>query len=272
MPRPSRTPPLLAVAALVSVLASTGSAQTLELRPGDHVALIGNTLADRMQHEGSFEAMLQVRFPRHHLVIRDLGFSGDEVDVRLRSADFGTPDEWLTKVQADVVLAFFGSNEAGAGRAGAEAFRGKLDGMVKHLLAGRYNGKSAPRVVLFSPIAREGAKGRDLPDDAADNENRRLYAEITGEVAKANGVGFLDLFPISRKIYSGGDGPFTINGIHLNDLGNRRLAEAVEVALVGSSRVGAYEAVRRAVLDKNFAWFNRYRRSTAIRSSAAGPT
>src|SRR5881392_3172805 len=111
----------------------------LELRPGDHVCIIGNTLADRMQHFGWLETLLHARHPRHELVFRNLGYSGDELTLRLRSMAFGTPDEWLsgsapipqrnrfnkdapvrenrfelTDTKADVVFAFFGSNESWA--------------------------------------------------------------------------------------------------------------------------------------------------------------
>src|SRR5205823_6666671 len=67
----------------------------LELRPGDHVCIVGNTLAERMQHDGWLETYFHSRFPRHHLVFRNLGFSGDELTLRLRSKSFGTPDQWL---------------------------------------------------------------------------------------------------------------------------------------------------------------------------------
>ena len=54
-------------------------------------------------------------FRNDDLVIRDLGFSGDEIDLRLRSAGFGSPDEHLAKQKADVIFAFFGYNESFAG-------------------------------------------------------------------------------------------------------------------------------------------------------------
>src|SRR5262245_17050694 len=71
-----------------------GSAR-LEIRSGDHICIIGNTLAERMQHDGWLETYLHSRFPKHDLVFRNLGFSGDELTVRLRSQSFGTPDQWL---------------------------------------------------------------------------------------------------------------------------------------------------------------------------------
>src|SRR5690349_2282024 len=128
---------VVAVLALVFIApALPADDAKLELRPGDHVCIIGNTLADRMQHDGWLETYIQSRFPKHQLVFRNLGFSGDELTLRLRSLHFGTPDEWLsgsapvpepnrlvsrhgvrdnrfelTNTRADVVFAFFGYNE-----------------------------------------------------------------------------------------------------------------------------------------------------------------
>ncbi len=69
----------LAAITLLPVLTAEARAESLELKPGDHIALIGNTLADRMQHDGWLEAHLVSRFPNHDLVFRNLGFSGDEL-------------------------------------------------------------------------------------------------------------------------------------------------------------------------------------------------
>src|SRR5260370_22797460 len=95
----------------------------LEIRPGHHISIIGNTLADRMQHDGWLETYLFNRFPNEKLVVRNLGFSAAELTLRLRSADFGNPDYWLTKNKTDVVLAFFGYNESFAGQEGLDNFK-----------------------------------------------------------------------------------------------------------------------------------------------------
>ena len=92
------------------------AADQLTLRKEDHICIIGNTLADRMQHSGYLEALIYERFPKEKLVLRNLGFSGDEVVTRFRSQGFGTPDEWLTHEKADVILAFFGYNESFKGQ------------------------------------------------------------------------------------------------------------------------------------------------------------
>src|SRR4051812_19903354 len=93
--------------ALVAILAvSPVHAQTpkLELKHGDRISIIGNTLADRLQHDGWLETYILARFPKHDLVFRNLGFSGDELTTRMRSANFGTPKEWLTKTKTDVLF------------------------------------------------------------------------------------------------------------------------------------------------------------------------
>ena len=82
------------VVALLSTMPARGrAADPLALQVGDHICIIGNTLAERMQYDGWLETLLHARFPKHDLVIRNLGFSGDEVATRLRSKNSGTPDD-----------------------------------------------------------------------------------------------------------------------------------------------------------------------------------
>jgi len=71
---------------LLLASALTASAAPLELKKGQHVCYVGNTLADRMQHFGWLETLIHARFPQHELVFRNLGYSGDELTLRLRSA------------------------------------------------------------------------------------------------------------------------------------------------------------------------------------------
>ena len=152
-----------------------------------------------MQHDGWLETYLYSRFPKHELVIRNLGFSGDELTIRLRSANFGTPDQWLTANRTDVIFAFFGCNESYAGQEGLAKFKEDLDGFIKTAQAQSYNGKSAPRLVLFSPIAHEDLNARNLPDGAAHNKQLALYTAAMAEVARANNVPFVDLFQPTQR-------------------------------------------------------------------------
>src|SRR4051812_19871203 len=96
------------VTSLALLAATTWSATlvaaegTAPLRKDDHIAIIGGGLADRLQHDGTLEAMFAKANPTADLVFRNLGFTGDEVDQRMRSEDFGSPEDWLKRVKADV--------------------------------------------------------------------------------------------------------------------------------------------------------------------------
>ena len=271
---------LALLAARTEVQSALQTPPAFELRPNDHVCLVGNALAERMQYDGWLETRMYARFPRHNLVIRNLGWSGDEVVTRLRSKNFGTPDEWLSgkpapigghsdnrfegvNTNADVVFAFFGYNESYAGEQGLEAFRKNLGDFLTHTLAQKYNGTSAPRVVLFSPIAHEDMRNPDLPDGKANNARLAIYTRAMAEVARAQNVRFVDLFAASQQLYASSPSRLTINGVHLNEEGNRRISEVIDRNLFGAPPASAAAAVlarlRPAVLDKSRIWFDRYR-------------
>jgi putative heme-binding domain-containing protein len=262
---------VLATLGLAGVLAfSQGSVAAdnpvarVEILPGDHISFIGNTLADRMQHDGWLETLLQSRLSQHHLVFRDLGFSGDELSLRLRSSGFGSPDDWLAANKTDVVFAFFGYNESFAGAEGLAKFKKDLADLIQHTLGQKYNGKSAPRLVLFSPIAHEDLHSRNLPDGKASNERLALYTAAMAEVAQRNRVPFVDLFNGTRDEYARESEPLTINGVHLNEHGNWIVARLIDRALFPgkpepTQDPQSFARLRQAVLDKNFYWFNRYR-------------
>ena len=55
--------PLLLILATGLCISPLSAAEPLKLEKGDHVVLIGNTLAERMQYFGNFETLLHSRFP-----------------------------------------------------------------------------------------------------------------------------------------------------------------------------------------------------------------
>lgn len=234
------------------------------IRKGDHISIIGNTLADRMQHDGWLETYFYTRFPKHNLVFRNLGFASDEVTLRDRSDGFGSADDWLRRCKTDVIFAFFGYNESFAGSAGLGKFKADLDGFIKRTLKQNYNGQASPRLILFSPIAHENLNNRNLPDGSENNKRLELYTAAMAEVAKANNVGFVDLFQPSKELYAKASRPLTFNGVHLNEDGNKAVAEAIDKALFAKEPIPErsterMEKIRLAVVDKNHLWFNRYR-------------
>src|SRR5947207_11583970 len=112
----------------------------LVLKQDDHIALIGGTLPERFQHTGYFETYMVARNPKLNLVVRNLAVSGDEITWRHRSENFGTPDDWLTRVGADVIFAFFGFNESFKGPEGLEKFKADLDKWIKDTKEKNYSG------------------------------------------------------------------------------------------------------------------------------------
>ena len=250
--------------ALAGFAFTADAAPALELRKDDHIAIVGSGLADRMQHSGWLEAMIYARQPKDNLVFRHLGFAGDEVLARLRSENFGSPDEWLKRAQADVVWGFFGFNESFKGEAGLEQFQKDLAKWIADTRKQNYSGKGAPRIVLFSPIAAEKHTDPNMPDPASLNANLKLYAEAIATVARAQSVPFVDLFAASQKAYAQSRQSLTVNGIHLTDEGYRALSPAMFRALFDEPPPAAtqstdFEKLRAAINDKNSVWFSRYR-------------
>ncbi len=254
-------PAVLAVVILGSAPAI--AAQPLALNPGDHIAIIGNAFGDRMQHHGWLETLTVARFPKHDLVFRNLSASGDEVATWHRSENFGTRDEWLTKAKADVIFACFGFNESFGGDTGLAKFKQDLDKFLKDSKTKNYNGKGAPRVVLFSPVAAEKLTDPNRADPKVNNDNLQKYAAAMAEVAKANDVPLVDLFPMSQELYTQAakkKQALTFNGIHLTEAGDKTVAPEIFRALFGETApTGNFAKLRAAINEKNAEWHARYR-------------
>ncbi|NBR86257.1 MAG: azurin [Verrucomicrobia bacterium] len=261
--------------------APASSPARLVLEPGDHICLIGNQFAERMQHDNHWETLLLQRFPKHNLVVRNLAFPADEVDIkteltienssyskgdkvlpaRLRSQNFGSPDQHLAFSKATVVLACFGFNESFAGPAGVAKFKGDLAYFIDHTRKQNYSGGGAPRIVLVSPIAHENLGNPNLPDGKANNVNLKLYTEAMATVAAEKDVPFVDLFTVTLKTYATSPFKLTHNGVHLNPDGHKVVARLLDEGLFG--KAGApkeFNAKLHAELkEKNYQWFMRYR-------------
>ncbi len=275
---------------IVCFLIFSGCAQekTLELRKNSHITLIGNNLASRMVEYGLFETEMHLRYPDSTLFIRNLGDPGDTPGFRPRSGtkdpwafpgaeDFQTeyatpsgsegflekPDQWLTRLQADIVIGFFGFNESFQGKENLENFRAELEAWILHSKAQQYNGKSAPQLALVSPIAFEDISALiDVPNGQKENENLKLYAEAMEELAKKHGLVFVDAFGPSQKWYKESAEPLTIDGSQLNEKGYERLAVLLADKLFGKEEPKAKanrDLIHQAVMEKNWLWTNDYK-------------
>ncbi|MCH2064652.1 MAG: GDSL-type esterase/lipase family protein, partial [Roseibacillus sp.] len=259
--RPFLTLRIAALAALVGFANVQPAPAALTLEKQDRICIIGSGLADRLQHDGWLETVLHSAYPKHYLTIRNLGYTGDTVWSRPRNSGFPSQDQYLKDLKADVIFIMFGYNESFGGVGGLTKYRDELGKLVDHYRKMKPNGKSAPKIVLFSPIAHEDLGSPNLPDGKANNSRLSAYAASTKAVADSKQTGFVDLFTPSSKLFDSSNIPLTINGVHLNPEGNRRIAEVIAKSLLGKEIPASpsLDKVRKAVLDKNWHWHNRYR-------------
>lgn len=255
---------LLSLLTCLALAASARAAEPqLELQANDRIALIGNALPDRMQHTGHLETLITAAHPDLDLVFRNLAVTGDEVARRHRSDNFGSPDEWLTRVEADVVLAFFGFNESFAGEAGLPKFKADLEAFINETKGSNYGDDGAPRLVLLSPIANEQPLDPNYVVPEENNKNLELYTLAMAEVAAAHDVGFVDLFSPSRALIEQmreQSRQITLNGLHLTEEGDRLMAPVMFRGLFGEEPpAGDFSELREVINEKNAQWHGRYR-------------
>lgn len=238
-----------------------------EFQENDSVVIIGNTFAERMRLSGYFEMFLHSKFPEHRLRIRNLGWSGDEVALRPRPKGFEDLHRHLTREKADVIFACFGMNESFHGTAGLSNFERDLNAFIDDLQAQEYNGQTAPRIVLVSPIAYERVH-QHLPEDTERNRNLESYGNVMANVAEKQNVRFIDLFSPTRDwTQSSPKFDLTFNGIHLTAPGYWKVSlfMAQSLGLIGETKTFAdidpapNERLRTVIYDKNYSFFFHWR-------------
>lgn len=239
----------------------------LEFIKDERVAFVGGSFSERMNLFGWFEALLHSRFAKQQLVVRNFSRPADEVGQQIRPNDYTKLDDPLLAFGADTYLCFFGYNESFAGEKGVAKFKedyGKyLDAMAKTYP--RDDTQAAPRFVLISPAAVEGASDGFLPDGKKENANLKLYAAAVADVAKARGLAFVDLFTDTEALFAQEPGlQFTVNGAHQNEDGDREIALLLDRALFQTTNPAkldssTFEKLRRAVNGKSWVHLQDYR-------------
>jgi len=231
--------------------------EPLAISEGDKIVIIGNTLAERMQFDGDLETRLHARFPDKHLIINNLGWSADEIDLRPRSANFQDHGHNLTDHKPNVVFALFGLNESFGGESQLENFGKRFDAF----LASTKSEIGEAELVVFSPIAAENLRRPELPDGQQTNQNIELYSEVMRARCQSAGFRFVDLYTPSKQAMLLSASPLTINGIHLNERGNALVARMIDTALFGEASETTVDlvALRAAVIDRNQLFYKDYR-------------
>ena len=138
--------------------------EKIELKDGAHISLIGGNLGSRMMNYGHFETEMHVRYPEKSLFIRNMCDGGDTPGFRPHASRFTPwafpgaekfqteyatnsqseghfeyPDQWLTRLKTDIIIAMFGYSESFQGKAGVANYKAELDAFIKHTLAQKYN-------------------------------------------------------------------------------------------------------------------------------------
>lgn len=246
--------------AVFSIQAANGQVP-FEFKKNDVVAIYGNGLADRMQHDPWVESALQANLKGMNVRFRNMSFSGDMVNRRPRNKGFTNDTEYLQHVAPTVVFVMYGYNESHAGPGGADAYADELVKLVEKCRALRKEKGVDARFVLFSPIAYENTGSPHLPDGSKLNANLRAFTDATRRAAAKAKASFVDLFTPTARLYDATKEQLTLNGIHLNAAGYSKLGDVMSQALVSKPAPpkDSLASIYKAVEDKNWHWHNRYR-------------
>ncbi|MDP6576023.1 MAG: HEAT repeat domain-containing protein [Candidatus Peribacteraceae bacterium] len=259
----------------------------LTINKGTHIVLIGNNLCSRMMNSGHFETEVHLRYPKNKLTIRNMCDGGNTPGFRphsgrlspwafpgaeeynseyMRNSDsqghFETPDEWLTRLKADVIIAFFGYNESFRKEAGVKIFEEELGAFIRHSLSQKYNGETAPQLAIVSPIAFQDLSYKyDLPNSQSENKYLLMYKDAMKRASEKYKVIFIDVFTPSITWFQK-DGVLTIDGFQMNDKGYKHLSLFIAEKLFPkrNRKAAKHEKlVREAVLEKNWMWHNDFK-------------
>ncbi|MEI6236622.1 MAG: heme-binding protein, partial [Planctomycetota bacterium] len=243
------------------------SAVPLTFIKNERIAFLGSALAERMNLFGYFETLLHSRFPQQELVVRNFARPADEVGIHQRSDSYTKLTDPLQAFGADTFLCFFGFNESFKGADGVAKFKSDYDAFIaEHIkLYPRDDTNAAPRFIIVSPIAFEITGDKFLPSGKKENENLKLYAAAAKEVAEKHKFAFIDIFTPTEALFGPNPGmKYTVNGAHLNEQGDKEVAEMLDRALFGTTttaQIGSpkFEKLRAAINDKSWIHHQDYR-------------
>ncbi|MEQ9437888.1 MAG: SGNH/GDSL hydrolase family protein [Cyclobacteriaceae bacterium] len=234
------------------------SQSLFELKDGDRVVFLGNSLFEFDQQYGYIEFALTSRWPDRAITFRNLGWTGDTVFGDARSYFTSPPSAYelliqqITKAQPTVVFLAYGANEAYEGETGLSHFVDGLNQLLDEI------DKLGAKTVLLSPIPQMPAEPT-VNNLEERNQNLQLYASAISRTAAERDMHFIDLFKPLQKL--SGSIALTTDGVHLNETGYYHLATMIEDGLglpprtwsvkVNLSQQLAESASSAAILDSD---------------------
>jgi lysophospholipase L1-like esterase len=240
-------------------------AADFEIRDGDRIVLLGNTVIEREQRYAFLETSLSLALGDRKATVRNLGWSGDTVFGHARSY-FGPPEEGVQRLaghvrmlKPTVAILCYGSEMAFERLGGLPDFLSGYRALLEMLRA-----KSPGiRIVILSPPPLENL-GPPLPDQADANKHLASLSDALLKFSRMQNAHFVDLFALMGGIPKPGRAatPLTENGVHYTEAGYQKLAAKLLEGLhlvAPDAPVAATEELRRAVITKDTLFFNRWR-------------
>ncbi len=240
---------------------------TFLFQPNERIALVGGSLAERMNLFGDFESLLHTRFPELHLQVRNFGWPADEVGLQQRPDNYTKIDDPMDVFGPQLFICFWGFNEHFKGNTpeALTEFRDKYKTWIANTKKRFAKDGREPRFIFVSPIAFEKTTGPHLPDGVADNQSLAAYTQVIKQLASDEAVPYIELFAPSRTAFDAQAGAqYTINGIHINEQGDRLVADQLDQQLFGTPHplgmdVSKFQRIREVVNDKSWLHLQDYR-------------
>lgn len=253
---------LLIFSVFCFVKSASADPPTFELKSGDRIVFLGNTLIERAQKFGSWESLFLRSFPKAKLSFRNLGWSADTVWSDSRgifdppAAGYQRMLKQVKDLKPQVILIGYGGNEAFAGKEGLPAFEKQLEKLLADLKP------TGAKFVIVSPHRFENV-GHPLPDPQSHNKDLKIYSERLQEIASRDHHYYVDLF---TKLIPEPAGTsqlkWTTNGIHLTDAGYQKAAGIIAEDL-GLQPISltpdTAQKVQQLTLEKNRHYFHNWR-------------
>lgn len=231
-----------------------------EPRRGETVVLLGGADVVDEQFSGCFETALTRAYSDQQLLVRNLGWQADTVyrqqrplyfyDAQNRDQQPGSTHDQRKRVQPGVIFTRFGKMESLDGLEALPKFRETYGKLLDETM------KFTPRIVVVTPTpffetgpAAALAKTR--------NEVLVAYCLAMSELAGERGLDFADLYQFEP------DRPYSDDGVHLNETGQREAAKRLIQQLTPDFEVdfsdAGVEKLRLAIVRKNGVWYQYFR-------------
>ena len=218
----------LIVMMLLGLGAPPAAAEPFELKDGDRVVFLGNTLIEREQKYGYWELLLTVAWPERNVTFRNLGWSGDTVWGESR-AGFGTQadgfkalKEQVAEAKPTVIFVGYGNVEVFEGAKGLSKFIEGLNQLLDVLEP------TKARIVILGPTLQNGAETPN-PHWQQYNADVRSYSQAMSEATGKRGHRFVEFITVtdSKPFQTNDVLPMTEDGATIAELGYLALFDAM---------------------------------------------